>query len=135
MNSAEKAYIALFNTTQAQVAAAIKDGDYYQQYSYYQTALNAILQCDNFPSDIRTNIKVILGEMEELLKLIQTHGDEVDSRKYMLYDADKKEFIQNMEEISKSSRGEFSFEDRQKFMDIAAKVRKIFDTKYNNTKV
>lgn len=135
MNSAEKAFVSLFNTTQAQVAAAIKDEEYLQQYSHYLTALNALLQCDNFPSDIRININVILGEMEELMKMISTHGDEMNSRKYKLFDNDKDEFIQNMEEISKSSREEFSFEDRLKFMDIAVKARKIFDTYCKNKKV
>lgn len=126
LNSAEKAYISLFNTTQAQVAAVMKEKDYLQQYSYYQTALNALLQCEKFPSDIRVNIKVILAEMEELLNLIEAYGDKLNGEIYKLYDEDKKEFIQNMEEISKTSRGDFSFENRQKFMEIAAKAKFFF---------
>lgn len=44
-----------------------------------------------------------------------------------LYDEDRKEFIQNMDDISKSSREEFSFEDRQKFMQVTAKAMQIFN--------
>lgn len=127
MKSAKMGYIALFNTTQAQVAAAIKAKDYLQQYSHYQTALSALLQCENFPSDIRFNIKVMLDEMEELLKLMLAYSDEKNDENYKLHDEDKNEFIQNMEEISKSSREEFSFEDKQRFMEIAAKAKNIFD--------
>lgn len=126
LKSAKNAYISLFNTTQAQVAAAIKDIDYFQQYTHYQTALNALLQCDNFPSDIRINIKIMLAEMDALLKLIPINDAEINRRMIFLQDNDKNEFIQNMEEISKSSREEFSFEDRQKFMEIAAKATQIF---------
>ena len=127
MKSAKLGYIALFNTTHAQVAAAIKAKDYLQQYSHYQTALSALLQCEKFPSDIRVNIKVMLNEMEELLKLMLVYSDEKNDEIYKLHDEDKKEFIQNMEEVSKSAREEFSFEDRQRFMKIAAKAKNIFD--------
>lgn len=125
----------MFNASQAQISVAIKDKDYLQQYSYYQTALLALLQCEDFPSDIRTNIKVILAEMEELLKLIDTHNDEKKGDIYKLHDEDKKEFIQNMEEICRSSREEFSFEDRQKYILIAAKAKQVFDSVYKNKKV
>lgn len=127
LKSSENAYISLFNTTQAQVAAAINDIDYFQQYTYYQTALLALLQCDNFPSDIRININVMLAEMDALLNLIPINDSEIDKRMIILHDNDKREFIQNMEEICKSSREEFSFEDRQKFMDIAARAKIVFE--------
>lgn len=125
--SAKYAYIALFNTTQAQVSVAIKDKDYLQQYSYFQTALSALLQCDNFPSDIRFNIKVMLDEMNTLVNQMYDEVKEVENKTYYLHEEDKQEFIQNIEDISKSSREEFSFEDRQKFMKIATKAKKIFE--------
>lgn len=124
IESAEQAYIMLFNATQAQVSALNKpnDNDFFQQYSHYQTALCAMLKCRHFPSDISYNIKALLGMMNDVLK----NREESNSANDQLYDEDKREFIQNMEEISKSSREEFSFEDRQKFMEIAAKAKQIF---------
>lgn len=132
MFSAENAYISLFNSTQAQVAALMEDNDYLQQYSHYQTALHALLQCNNFPSDIRANIKIILAEMEKLTELLAQHGEEMKDKIYCLCYEDQKEFVQNMEKISKSPREEFSFEDRQRFMKIAVKAKNIFDRHYDN---
>lgn len=127
VDSAKYAYIALFNTTQAQVSVAIKDKDYLQQYSYFQTALCALLQCNNFPSDIRFNIKVMLDEMSILVNQMSDEIMEVKNKTYSIHEEDKQEFIQNMEDISKSPREEFSFVDRQKFMEIATKAKEIFE--------
>ena len=125
--SAKYAYIALFNTTQAQVSVAIKEKDYLQQYSYFQTALSALLQCDNFPSDIRFNIKVMLDEMNTLVNQMSDEIEIVENKTYYLHEEDKHEFIHNIEDISKSPREEFSFEDRQKYMEIATKAKRIFE--------
>ena len=127
MNNAEKAYISLFNATQAQIAAAINDKDYLQQYSYQQNALSALLQCEKFPSDIRVNIKVILSEMEKLLDLIEKSNEGTNASIYKMDEDYKKEFIPNMDEISRSPRVEFSFEDRQKFMEISARALRFFE--------
>lgn len=127
VESAKFAYIALFNTTQAQVSVVIEDKEYLQQYSYFQTALNALLKCNDFPSDIRFNIKVLLDEMKTLVNQMYDEVKEVENKTYYLHEEDKQEFIQNIENISKSSREEFSFEYRQLFMEIATKAKKIFE--------
>lgn len=125
LESAEQAYEALFNATQAQVSALNEDNgnDFFQQYAHCQTALCAMLKCRHFPSDIRHNIKVLLSMMDGILKNREVSNSANDR----LYDEDRKEFIQNMDDISKSSREEFSFEDRQKFMQVTAKAMQIFN--------
>lgn len=122
MESAEQAYVMLFNVTQAQVSALHKDNDYFQQYAHYQTALGALLKCPQFPSNIAYNINALLDMMDDILK-IRENSDSINDH---LYDEYRKEFIPNMEEIAKSSCQEFSFEDRQRFMAIAAKAMQIF---------
>ena len=122
VESAEQAYVMLFNVTQAQVSALHKDNDYFQQYTHYQTALGALLKSPQFPSNVAYNIKALLDMMDDILKIRENSGNFNDN----LYDEYKKEFIPNMEEIGKSSCEEFSFEDRQRFMMIAAKAIKIF---------
>ena len=117
----------MFNATQAQIAAAINDKDYLQQYSYQQNALSALLQCEKFPSDIRANINFFLSEMEKLLDLIEKSNERTNANIYKMDEDYKKEFIQNMEDISRSPRVEFSFEDRQRIMEIPARARQIFE--------
>ena len=121
------AYISLFNALQGQIMIINEDKGYLQIYSHFQTALNALLKCKDFPSDIRHNIKVLLKMMKENLNKIPDDAKTMEEVFYKLNDEDRNEFIQNMEEISKSSRVEFSFEDRQLFMEIASKAKVIFE--------
>ena len=121
------AYISLFNALQGQIMIINKDKEYLQIYSHFQTALYALLKCKDFPSEIRHNIKVLLAMMKENLNKIPDDAKITEDVFYKLNDEDKNEFIRNMEEISKSSREEFSFEDRQKFMEIETKAKNIFD--------
>lgn len=60
--------------------------------------------------------------MDDILKIRESSSNVNDN----LYDEYKNEFISNMEEIGKSNCEEFSFEDRQRFMIIAAKAIQIF---------
>lgn len=130
IESAELAYITLFNATQAQVSALKTDNDYdfFQQYSHYQTALCAMLKCRHFPSDISYNIKALLGMMDDVLKIREGSNSVNDQ----LYDEDKNEFVSTMEDIIKSSNEKFSFEDRQRFMGIAARAQHIFKSNLSN---
>ena len=131
--SDKQAYIAQFNAVQGQISVVNNDKDYLQQYSHFQTALNALLKCTYFPSDIRHNIHTLLKMMEDSLENILEKCENIDEY-CNLYDEDRKEFLYEMEEISKSPRKEFSFKHRQKFIEIASKAKKLFDKKYNSAK-
>ncbi len=119
----KQAYISLFNTTQGQFSVIMREKEYLQQYSYFQTALNALLQCKNFPSDIRYNIRVLLDMMEETLNKIPDDEKIIEHVYYTMNNEDRKEFLKNLDEICKSSREEFSFEDRKRFIKIATKAK------------
>jgi len=131
--SDKQAYIAQFNAVQGQISVVNNDKDYLQQYSHFQTALNALLKCTYFPSDIRHNIYTLLKMMEDSLENIPEKCEDIDEY-CNLYDEERKEFLYEMEEISKSPRKEFSFKHRQKFIEIASKAKKLFDKKYNSAK-
>ena len=130
--SDKEAYIMQFNALQGQVSIMNNDKDYLQQYAHFQTALNALLKCTHFPSDIRHNIETLLDMMDYILKKIPEES-EISDVYYNLYDEDREEFITNMEEISKSPRKEFSFVHRQKFIGIASMAKELFYKKYNST--
>lgn len=127
--SAEQAYIMLFNAIQGQVSALDGAKDYLQRYMHYQTALLALLQCKHFPSDIRHNIPVLLEMMENA---IDTRAKDIENHltvNDIISEEDKKEFIQDMEKISRSTRTDFSFEDRRRFLLVAEKVMTILEKK------
>ena len=65
--------------------------------------------------------------MEKLLDLIEKSNEGTNASIYKMDEDYKKEFIPNMEEISRSPRVEFSFEDRQKFMEISARALRFFE--------
>lgn len=132
VESAENAYIALFNATQGQVSAINKYKDYLQRYSHYQTALYAMLKCLHFPSDIRHNIKCLIDMMDDSLESRRQDIENGIKISDDLYDEDRDEFIQNMEEICKSTRGEFSVEERNRFINIASDAKAIFENRYKS---
>ena len=125
--SYKHAYIALFNATQAQLSEINGDKDYLQRYSHYQTALNALLKCNHFPSDIKHNIDVLLAGMDNSINLLANHAKDANEECYKLYEEDREEFLKDMDEISKSTREEFSFERKLRFMKIANKAKELFE--------
>ena len=121
------AYIALFNATQAQLSEINDDKDYLQRYSHYQTALNALLKCSHFPSDIKHNINVLLAGMENSINMLTNHAKDTSEECYKLYKEDREEFLKDMDEISKSTREELSFELKLRFMNISGKAKELFE--------